>query len=195
MSFDGTLLSTWDIPGTTAGLPNPDRPTPPTIAWSPDGATIAVQTRFRCADNGTRTEFVDAASGALRAPVESGPCLTLSLGWQSATTLVGMAPAGDHGTPPAVVLASLGTGSTTVLSQLPFVGNLYDMELARGLLAQVQVRPAGALPDFGPWEAILIVGLPAALVSAVAVYVAREVRRRRNQPLTRVEAGTLVSIG
>ncbi|GGM34898.1 RNA polymerase sigma factor [Dactylosporangium sucinum] len=103
------------------------------------------------------------------------------LGWRSATTLVALTlPMGlssiDLGTGARERLTRFDTGSTCELGMQTC--QVFDLQLATGLLADVTVRRASS-PDRGPWPFALTIPVTVVLLGATFLLWRRAMRRLR----------------
>jgi hypothetical protein len=150
------------------------------LAWSPDGATLAVATHLLCGHQPdmtgggpymSATGFVDMTTGQPVDPQPANPCLK-PLGWRSPTVLVGeeIRPDGSYG----LAEASLVDGNTTPISQFSTaIGcevlgqcDVWRIQLATNLLPAAGIRDS-LYPDRGPWVLIVHLGLISLLVAGI----------------------------
>jgi hypothetical protein len=152
------------------------------MAWSPDGATLAVATSNHCGHTShgygvqlTLTAFVDMTTGRPLTPQPPMRCLA-PLGWRSATTLVGEEIRADGGY--GLAEASLRGSGQTPMSH--FSDRVWGVQLATNLLSTAGVR-TGSEPDRGPWVPIVHIGiqvLAVLLIGSALLLLLALVRRR-----------------
>jgi hypothetical protein len=202
VSLDGERLGTWSA--TTLGSGETLRPPQGAsgLAWSPDGALLAVASNVACGRRAdmtgggptmTFTTFVDMTTGLPVSPQPRRPCLE-PLGWRSPTLLVGeqIRPDGGYG----LAEADLTTEVTTPISHFSYTPgcelisrcDVWRIQLATNLLPAAGMRDS-LYPDRGPWVIIVhgaLVSLPMAFAAWLFVPLiverVRERRARRQPP-------------
>lgn len=147
-------------------------------AWSPDGTLLAVM-------GPSTVRFIDPSGGdrAVPAPVDVSDSSSVPVAWTGPDRLL-LRVKGRHGdTDNVLVEVTLTTGARRKVTWVDTdPGGNYkvgDFQLATGLLAQVEARPAGP-PDRGPWprwlRGVVLIGS----VAMVWLLVKAVRRRRRN---------------
>jgi hypothetical protein len=184
ISVDGELTGTWSTP--SIPLTNMYRDTILPIAWSPDGALLAIGLPPRGVTIGPATYhgpstapvvFVDMTGAGTVGRTDLTGYL---LGWRSPTSIVVWTSVDEdllHGDTGIQALAemSIVDGSRTVLSRFPradrcsFTGRCtaYGIQLATNLLRQAGIRPSA--PDRGRLVQLVH---PGSIVVAVAIVTA-----------------------
>jgi hypothetical protein len=139
-------------------------------AWSPDGSLLALS-------DASEISFVD--------PTGSGAPLTLDrpapdgiLGWTGSREVAVLEhPDADHASITAYGLDGIASRQLTAVGNLGSYG-IGRLQLASGLLADLQVRPAGPTDD-GPLPPAFRIGFAVVVGLAVAALTALVTRRRR----------------
>jgi hypothetical protein len=196
ISVTGVQLGTWTVPAPAAADTDLSDygwyPGALGLAWSPDGATLAVATSVVCGPEATltgggprmtRTVFLRMPDGQPLTVPTSPPCI-MPLGWRSPTTLIGeqIRPDGGYG----LADASLVDGSVTAISHFSYgrgcelVGqcDVWRIQLATNLLGTAGIRDS-LYPDRGPWVAIIHIGPFALALGLVGTWLTSVVLRRR----------------
>ncbi|HEX6871797.1 MAG TPA: WD40 repeat domain-containing protein [Micromonosporaceae bacterium] len=201
MSVDGKRVGTWVAPAISVDNVSRDMVLP--VAWSPDGALLAIglppqgvavgQGTYYGPSN-TPIWFVDLAGTGRAGRTDLTGDL---LGWRSPTSILVSTSVdedlrrGDTGAQ-ALVEVSIMDGSRTVLSRFPRSGRCsltgrctaYRIQLATNLLRQASIRPSA--PDRGWWVPVVHLGsitLAAATVMIIVTIMALRPRRRARQRL------------
>jgi hypothetical protein len=170
------------------------------VAWSPDGALLAVTGSVLEGDTGSdggsgsvyhrRIRFIDATGdgAAVPAPVAADEML----GWRAEDRIVAQTREEASG---AITISEipLGGGAATVLSRFDngrscgyglHRCDAYEIRMASGLLPALPVRPAGE-PDRGSWptwfrHAVAALSLAAAALGLWGVHLVRRRLRRKH---------------
>ena len=150
----------------TGSLAGPD-------AWSPDGRLLALV-------GAPGLSFVDP--GGTGTPLTlAGPAPDGVLGWTGSREVAVLeSPDSDNATITAYALDG-GSRPLTAISNLGSYG-IGRIQLASGLIADLQARPAGT-PDHGPWPPAFRIGVALVLGLAIALVVVLVDRRRRPRSL------------
>ncbi len=204
VGLDGRERRTVTPPDPRYGLDGP-------AAWSPDGAWLATsalwytdpETSGPIPQSAYRLTFVDATGRGRRppAPVVTSQLTESVLGWRSPDRLLIHdaiwlpddqidRQVDQNGLQHKIVEVTLSTGERRTVSFFGDEGNgddsdITDLQLATGLLADAEVRPAAAA-DYGPWPrwaritVMVLVGVPSALVLGTILLVLRARRSRRS---------------